>query len=587
MQFLKSILFTFYFLICISFFAKSQTLQAPDLQCVNVLSNGDIVLTWSTPPPDPCGAFIEYKIYRSNSLIGPYTLILPTVTVQAQTTYTDPNPGVGTWYYYMESSYACAGYTSLSSDTLDSNAPLAPVIDFVTVQSPNHVLIQFQPSTSPEAFAYIIYQVIGGLNFPIDTIYDGNATQYIDTTANTGAGSYTYLIAAMDSCGNTGLISLLPHNTILVWTNISTCSTAGKVSWNKYNNWVGGVDHYDAFVSTNNQPVTLLATTHDTTTSFVYGADSLCFTIVAYSANGLFTSTSNIVCLPPNPDNPVQDFYIRNVTVPSPGVIDIYYSMNKNSDVRTLKMGRGTDGINFTDIDVMTVPTDLTVINIYSDSSALTDQLSYYYRITAIDSCGAETISSIGKSIWLDGGAYSNQVNHLQWEMFVLDYGDVTAYTIFRKATTTFDSVIQVNAAVLDYQESVADLIKENGTLCYAVIATDTLHFPNGIIDTVRSRSNELCIDQIVKVLVPNAFAPNGVNNIFKPVMRFADNKSYLFEVYNRWGGTIFSTKNIADGWDGKYQGKLAEQGVYAYLVQVVDNKGNTTERKGTVMLLR
>ena len=576
---------TFYFLICISLFAKSQTLQAPDLQCVNAQSNGDILLTWSNPAPDPCGAFIGYVIYGDTvGTPGPY-IIITTVTVQTQTTYTATGL-TGIWNFYMVSSYACAGFTSLSSDTVDSDKPLPPVIDFVTVQSPTEVLIQFTPSTSPEAYSYIIYEVIGGSNIPIDTIYFGNATTYIDTT-NTVSGSHTYLIAARDSCNNTGLISTLKHNSIFGWATTANCTTAAKLSWNKYNNWVGGVDHYDVFVSINNQPVTLLATTHDTTVNFIYSADSMCFSIVAYSANGLFTSTSNIFCLPPNPDSPVRDFYIRNVTVPSLHVVDVYYSMNKNSDVRTLKLGRGTDGINFSDIAIMSVPTNLTVINIYSDSSALTDQLSYYYRITAIDSCGAEYSSTIGNSIWLDGGAFSSQENHLKWESFNLTYGSVTAYTIFRKITTTFDSVLQVNPFVNEYQESVAELIKENGTLCYVIIATDTLHFPNGIIDTVRSRSNELCIDQIVKVLVPTAFAPNGINNIFKPVMRFADNKLYLFQVYNRWGGTVFSTNNIADGWDGYFQGRIVEQGVYAYLVQITDDKGNTTERKGTVMLLR
>ena len=85
----------------------------------------------------------------------------------------------------------------------------------------------------------------------------------------------------------------------------------------------------------------------------------------------------------------------------------------------------------------------------------------------------------------------------------------------------------------------------------------------------------------------PNAFAPNGKNNIFKPVLRFADNKSYLFQVYNRWGGIIFSTTDFNEGWDGDYKGRPSEQGVYAYLVQVVDGQGRNTERKGTVMLLR
>ncbi len=585
MKLLKKIFVTLFFLSCISVFAKAQTLQAPYLQCVNVLSNGDILLTWSIPPVDPCGAFTGYVIWGSQNINGPYSIIT-TVISQVQTTYTATGL-TGTWYFYMESSYACAGYTSLSSDTLDTDLPLPPVIDFVSVLPTKDILIQFQPSVSPEAYAYIIYTVIGGSNFPMDTIYNGNATQYIDSINDASSGALTYTIATMDSCGNTGLISVIPHNTIFAYCEITNCSTTGKLIWNKYKNWIGGVNHYEVFVSIGNQPNVLLLTTNDTATSFTYGADSMCFTIVAYASNGIFTSFSNIYCLPPNPSSPVQDFYIRNVTVAGPNVITVYFSMNKNSDVRTLKIERGTDGITFNAIAVLTIPTDLTIINSYSDSTPLTNELSYYYRFEALDSCGVKSNSSIGKSIWLDGGAFSNLVNHLEWEFFLLDYGDVTAYTLFRKILTTYDSVTMVAASNTEYQESVAQYVDQNGTLCYVVVATDTLNFPNGIIDTVRSTSNELCIDQLVKILVPNAFAPNGKNNIFKPVLRFADNKSYLFEVYNRWGGMLFSTKDATQGWDGFYQGRIVEQGVYAYLVQVVDNQGHTAERKGTVMLLR
>ncbi|GDX53083.1 hypothetical protein LBMAG27_21300 [Bacteroidota bacterium] len=585
MKVIKNFFVALLFASCFSGFAKAQTLQAPDLQCANALANGDIVLTWSTPPLDPCGAFTGYVIWGSQNINGPYSIIT-TIISQVQTTYTITNPIAGTWYYYMESSYACAGYTALSSDTLDTDKPLPPVIDFVTVQSPAEVLIQFQPSTSPEAYSYIIYEVIGGSNFPIDTIYNGSATQYIDT-ASTGSGTHTYLIATMDSCGNTGLISTIPHNTIYAYAVTSNCNISAKLVWNKYKNWVGGVNHYDVFVSINNQPSILLATVTDTSTNFTYTADSLCFTIVAHSANGLFISSSNIYCLPPNPSSPVQDFYIRNVTVAGNGIIDVYYSMNKNSDIRTLKIERGTDGVTFNAIAVIDIPTDLTIVNVYSDSTPLTNELSYYYRFEALDSCGVKSNSTIGKSIWLDGGAYSNLVNHLNWENFELDFGEVTSYVVFRKIIANFDSVITISSSITDYEESVAQYVDQNGTICYVIVATDTLNFPNGIIDTVQSRSNEICIDQIVKILVPNAFAPNGKNNTFKPVLRFVDNKSYLFQVYNRWGGLLFSTKDATVGWDGFYQGQIAEQGVYAYLVQVVDNQGHTAEQKGTVMLLR
>ena len=102
-------------------------LQSPDLNCANVLSNGDILLTWSNPDPDACGAFVGYVIYASNTLLGPY-IAIDTVTLQSQTTYTYSPPTSGTWYFYLETFYNCFGYTSLSSDTLDSNKPLPPVI---------------------------------------------------------------------------------------------------------------------------------------------------------------------------------------------------------------------------------------------------------------------------------------------------------------------------------------------------------------------------------------------------------------------------------------------------------------------------
>ena len=583
MNLLKKIVASLFIVVCLSGFVNAQPLQAPDLQCINVLSNGDILLTWSIPQPEPCGVFIGYLIWGSN---GGAFVIIDTVLNQAQTTYTAIGL-IGTWNFYMESSYACVGYTSLTSDTLDTNLPLPPVINYVSVTPAKNVLIQFQPSTSPDAFAYIIYKVVAGINFPIDTIYNGNTSLYLDSIYDSGTGSITYTIATMDSCGNTGLISTIPHNTIYTHAITSNCNTTGKLIWNKYKNWAGGVNHYEVFVSINNQSNNLLINTNDTTANFTYGADSMCFTVVAYSGNNLFTSFSNLYCLPPNPSSPVQDFYIRNVTVAGNGIIDLYFSMNKNSDVRTLKMERGTNGINFSALSVIEIPTDLTIINIYSDSTPLTDQLSYYYRLQALDSCGAETFSTIGKSIWLDGGAYSNLINHLEWESFELDYGGVTSYTLFRKILTTYDSVATAGSSTLDYQESVEQYVDQNGTICYVIVATDTLNFPNGIIDTVQSTSNELCIDQLVKILVPNAFAPNGKNNIFKPVLRFADNKSYLFEVYNRWGGLLFSTKDATEGWDGFFKGQLAEQGVYAYLVQVVDSQGHNAERKGTVMLLR
>ena len=69
----------------------------------------------------------------------------------------------------------------------------------------------------------------------------------------------------------------------------------------------------------------------------------------------------------------------------------------------------------------------------------------------------------------------------------------------------------------------------------------------------------------VVEVFVPNAFTPlSDKNNTFFPVFENIEKliiKS--FEIYNRWGEKIYSSTKIP--WDGKYKGRLVENGVYIW----------------------
>ena len=59
------------------------------------------------------------------------------------------------------------------------------------------------------------------------------------------------------------------------------------------------------------------------------------------------------------------------------------------------------------------------------------------------------------------------------------------------------------------------------------------------------------------------------------------------FRLFNRWGGIVFETSNIADGWDGIANGKLAEEGVYVYQVSGKCENGYDIASSGTVTLIR
>ncbi len=88
---------------------------------------------------------------------------------------------------------------------------------------------------------------------------------------------------------------------------------------------------------------------------------------------------------------------------------------------------------------------------------------------------------------------------------------------------------------------------------------------------------------------IPNAFTPNydGINDVFKTMI---DCKpvDFKMQVYDRYGGVVFSTNDYRDGWNGRKRNLDLPQGVYVYTV-VYKNAGTkeVTRKQGMVTLLR
>ncbi|MBK7763129.1 MAG: gliding motility-associated C-terminal domain-containing protein [Bacteroidetes bacterium] len=89
-------------------------------------------------------------------------------------------------------------------------------------------------------------------------------------------------------------------------------------------------------------------------------------------------------------------------------------------------------------------------------------------------------------------------------------------------------------------------------------------------------------------VFVPNAFSPNddGLNDVFRITARKLINVQE-FMILNRWGNVVFSTKDIRQGWDGKYKGIKQDAGVYYYMIRVAYPNGTSEFIKGDLTLLR
>jgi gliding motility-associated-like protein len=105
-----------------------------------------------------------------------------------------------------------------------------------------------------------------------------------------------------------------------------------------------------------------------------------------------------------------------------------------------------------------------------------------------------------------------------------------------------------------------------------------------GCMDTI---SATIKIEPIFTFYIPNAFTPDadGINEEF-----FGDGegfKEYSMYIYDRWGELIFVSNDKDLHWDGTYQGKQVEQGVYVYYFYVLDWQKNDHQYRGHVTLMR
>ena len=114
------------------------------------------------------------------------------------------------------------------------------------------------------------------------------------------------------------------------------------------------------------------------------------------------------------------------------------------------------------------------------------------------------------------------------------------------------------------------------------LVAVDT----NGCVDTAFQVYQQR---EIMRLNVPNSFTPgdDGINDNFKPIFSAPDLiKYYEFDIYNRWGELIFSTKNQYDAWDGKYNGVPCQSGAYSWKIKYTDYLNTTKDAHGHVVLL-
>ncbi len=660
-------------------------MPSPDLRCVSVLPNGDITLTWITPP-DPGNNFNSYHVYATTNPAGPYTLI-DSIFNYNQTSYTHVGAGgnAGTIYYFVKSRSGCNGKVKnypidtlqsiflnvqnlaniatlnwnplhtpanlpstllpyrifkeypagvwnqvattnnlfwsepinlcsiqinyrveisdasgcISSSNIDGDIfadvtpPAIPALDSVTVNPATGIASISWITNNTDTDGYIIYKLISGVWTPIDTVYGMNTSTYVNLNSTAGNGSEEYCVAAFDSCFNVGGKSIL-HNTIYLQDTIDLCDGGSHLSWNKYVNWAGGVSKYDVYTSTNGGPFTFVTTVPGTDTMATHGPltqfSNYCYFVRAWNQGGTKSSTSNQVCKIANlPAQPVFN-YLRYVTVEDVNKVEVAFYVDINAGSSLYKVMRSLD-LNGVYVELGQIAPNGSATLLFTDLTAETGVRSYYYKIIAVDNCGADgMISNQGRTIYLTARAEADLTNILNWNDYELWLGSVQKYHIYR----SLDGGVTFNTSPIasitygqetTYKDDISGNIAKDGIYCYYIQGVEGAGNVYLFVDS--SKSNIACAQQDPSLFIPNAFTPGGKNPIFRPENVFVNVEGYSFVIFDRWGEKIFETSDPKGGWDGTFKGDKCQMDVYVYLLRYKGLGKKVINKRGTVTLVK
>jgi gliding motility-associated-like protein len=316
--------------------------------------------------------------------------------------------------------------------------------------------------------------------------------------------------------------------------------------------------------------------------------DNLCFTVHALHTGGTPVSVSNNLCINAAAVQVSTFNFITNVSVLNKNEVTINYMNDTTAVLNFIHMQRSSpDTSNFQALNSIAVVGSLPQFDTYVDSTAKTDDKSYWYNILAIDNCNTNYISLYGRSIHLTGIIDGAMQSELTWNPFSLGYSTVQNYIIHRVTDTGSSIAATLPSSATSFNDDLNPMLGQSNSFCYMIEAVHDVALPNGYTGTFSSYSNQICLQLPARAYVPNAFVPDGKNNILKPYIAFSDANNYTFQVYDRWGKMIFESHDVNVGWNGTYNGKDQPAGAYAYHLQFTGDDGKKIIRSGTVVLIR
>jgi gliding motility-associated-like protein len=355
------------------------------------------------PPIDPCDRLAKlswnpylrmpdtlggYSVYRSDNN-GPL-IDIADITDTLQTSYDDNYPFISghDYTYYIEAFSKHGTGKSISCKKSQrftgSSEPTFVYLASVSVESSSFIRASYHYEPANTITKMILLRSDdGGANFqPIDSVSVSSGflpqNSFLDdNTADVNSQSYSYMLVAVDSCGNIRLESQVSNS---IFLECNSTDTQNSIAWNSYALWLNDVKDYNIYRTVEGLPVAgeILASVNPGTLSYtdvlngISPIDKVCYWIMAEETPGNpyltnATSLSNTCCIIREPTLFIPNAFHPGGTntvfrpVPNPAYVDaqsfqmIIFNRWGQQIFETNDMFNGWDGI----INGQNAPIDL------------------------------------------------------------------------------------------------------------------------------------------------------------------------------------------------------------------------------------
>jgi gliding motility-associated-like protein len=158
---------------------------------------------------------------------------------------------------------------------------------------------------------------------------------------------------------------------------------------------------------------------------------------------------------------------------------------------------------------------------------------------------------------------------------------------------------VQSNAPITEISWSPSAFVSCDTCSIVMVAPTNTMIFNVDIQAGVCSASESLTLFVLKDrpVFIASAFSPNGdnINDILAVTAGAFVKEVKSFQIFTRWGELLHSKSNFVptnqaldpNGWDGYLNGRVCNNGVYVYMIEIEFEDGTTELYKGDVTLMK